>query len=88
MNIFYGTIKFYSLDKGFGFIEPKADTGVQSGQDGRGKDVFFHRTALERAAINPEEIMTGDEVSFELSEFKGKKTAANITILQRAKKKR
>jgi len=38
-----GTVKWYSPDKGFGFITP------QSG----GKDVFVHATALERSGLPP-----------------------------------
>jgi cold shock protein len=48
-----GTVKFYNVQKGFGFIEP---------EDG-GKDVFVHATALERAGINT--LVEGQKVSFE-----------------------
>ena len=48
-----GTVKFYNVQKGFGFIEP---------EDG-GKDVFVHATALERAGINT--LIEGQKVSFD-----------------------
>ncbi|MGA7458387.1 MAG: cold-shock protein [Methyloceanibacter sp.] len=48
-----GTVKFYNVQKGFGFIEP---------EDG-GKDVFVHATALERAGINT--LVEGQKVSFD-----------------------
>ena len=37
-----GTVKMYKADKGFGFV----------GQDGGGKDVFVHVTALARAGLS------------------------------------
>jgi len=37
-----GTVKMYKADKGFGFV----------GQDGGGKDVFIHATALGRAGLS------------------------------------
>ena len=37
-----GTVKMYKPDKGFGFV----------GQDGGGKDVFVHATALARAGLD------------------------------------
>jgi cold shock protein len=37
-----GTVKMYKADKGFGFV----------GQDGGGKDVFVHATALARAGLS------------------------------------
>jgi len=48
-----GTVKFYNVQKGFGFIEP---------EDG-GKDVFVHATALERAGIS--RLVEGQKVSFD-----------------------
>ena len=37
-----GTVKMYKADRGFGFVE----------QDGGGKDVFVHATALARAGLS------------------------------------
>jgi CspA family cold shock protein len=47
-----GTVKFFNVAKGFGFIQP--ETG--------GKDVFVHATALEAAGIRS--LNQGDRVSF------------------------
>lgn len=48
-----GTVKFYSGQRGFGFIQP--DNGE--------KDVFVHATALERAGIN--NLREGQKVRFD-----------------------
>ncbi|HSV24275.1 MAG TPA: cold-shock protein [Xanthobacteraceae bacterium] len=48
-----GTVKFYSDQRGFGFIQP--DNGE--------KDVFVHATALERAGIN--NLREGQKVRFD-----------------------
>jgi cold shock protein len=48
-----GTVKFYNVQKGFGFIQP----------DDGGKDVFVHATALERAGITS--LVEGQKVSFD-----------------------
>ena len=52
-----GTVKFYNVQKGFGFIEP---------EDG-GKDVFVHATALERAGIT--RLVEGQKVSFDAEQY-------------------
>jgi CspA family cold shock protein len=48
-----GKVKFYSVQKGFGFIQP----------DDGGKDVFVHATALERAGMPG--LVEGQKVSFD-----------------------
>lgn len=51
-----GTVKFFNVSKGFGFITP----------DAGGKDVFVHVTALEFAGIRG--LNEGDRVSFVLED--------------------
>jgi CspA family cold shock protein len=65
-----GIVKFYSEQKGFGFIAP--ETG--------GKDVFVHATALERAGIRS--LAEGQRVSFDtqLDRRSGKLAVANIKV--------
>jgi CspA family cold shock protein len=48
-----GTVKFYNITKGFGFIQP---------EDGS-KDVFVHASALERAGMTS--LSEGQKVSFD-----------------------
>ena len=48
-----GIVKFYNLQRGFGFIQP----------DDGGKDVFVHATALERAGILA--LREGQKVAFD-----------------------
>jgi cold shock protein len=63
-----GTVKFYNVQKGFGFIQP----------DDGGKDVFVHATALERAGLL--DLSEGQKVSFEIEQDRrtGKTAAGNI----------
>ena len=53
-----GKVKWFNPVKGFGFIE----------QEGEGKDVFVHQSALDIGT----ELNEGDEVEFEVEKtFKG-----------------
>jgi CspA family cold shock protein len=63
-----GTVKFYNVQRGFGFIQP----------DGGGNDVFVHATALERAGMT--NLAEGQKVSFdtEIDRRSGKTAVANI----------
>lgn len=51
-----GTVKVYKADKGFGFV----------GQDGGGKDVFVHATALARAGLS--ELIEGQRVRMQIGQ--------------------
>lgn len=53
LPIITGTVKFYSIEKGFGFIAPDAEMD----------DLFFHVTAL-----GGENVYENDLVEFEISE--------------------
>lgn len=59
-----GTVKFYNVDKWFGFIEAE------------GQDVFFHITQV----VEGYEPQDGDTVTFEISNGRdGRPAAANVT---------
>ncbi len=65
-----GTVKFFSMDRGYGFINP---------EDGS-KDAFVHISALERAGISS--LGEGQKVEYELqSGQKGKSSAENLKLV-------
>jgi CspA family cold shock protein len=59
-----GTVKWFNVQKGFGFIAP---------EDGS-KDVFVHITAVERSGIG--NLREGQRISFDLETGRQGKTAA------------
>ena len=68
-----GTVKFFNVNKGFGFITP----------DGGGPDIFLHITAVERAGLTA--LNEGQRVSFETEpDKKGKGPKAVNLHLSRA----
>ena len=64
-----GKIKWFNPTKGYGFIE----------NDIKGKDIFLHVSALEKAGIDT--LQEGQAVSFDIGENKGKENAINIKKL-------
>ncbi len=63
-----GTIKWYKPDKGFGFVVP---------DDGK-KDVFIHKTCLDRAGIS--RINPGDKVTIIVQEVDKGREAVRIFL--------
>lgn len=61
-----GTVKFFNVSKGFGFITP----------EGGGKDVFVHSSALEAAGLRS--LSEGQKVSFDIQPDARGAKAANI----------
>ncbi|MGA8294044.1 MAG: cold-shock protein [Rhodoplanes sp.] len=64
-----GTVKWFNSQKGYGFIQPEG---------GRGKDVFVHISAVEKAglsSLNEGQIVEYDEVT-----NRGKTSAENLKI--------
>ena len=62
-----GTVRWFNVQKGFGFIEP----------EGGGKDVFVHISAVQAAGLNG--IDEGQKVTFEVVRERGKEAAGNLT---------
>jgi len=62
-----GTVKFFNVDKGYGFIAP----------DGGGPDAFVHVTAVERAGMAT--LNQDQRVTYELEQDRrGKQAAVNL----------
>lgn len=63
-----GTVKFFNMTKGFGFIQP----------DNGSTDVFVHISAVQRAGM--QSLVEGQKVSFEVvrDNRSGKSSAENI----------
>jgi CspA family cold shock protein len=68
-----GTVKFFNVNKGFGFISPDGGS-----PDGGGQDVFVHITAVERSGMGT--LREGQKVSFdtETDRRSGKIAATNL----------
>jgi CspA family cold shock protein len=64
-----GTVKWFNLTKGYGFIEP---------QDGS-NDAFVHISAVERAGLHS--LREGQKVTYELVPGQnGKSSAENLVV--------
>lgn len=63
-----GTVKWFSIQKGYGFILP----------DDGGKDAFVHITALQAACLSS--LNDGQKVSFEVTTERGKASATNLKL--------
>ena len=66
-----GTVKWFNIQKGFGFIAP----------DDGGKDAFVHISAMERAGIS--NLSEGQKLRFELvsDQKSGKMSAESLAIV-------
>jgi CspA family cold shock protein len=63
-----GTVKFFNVSKGFGFISP----------EGGGKDVFVHASAMEMAGIRT--LDEGQKVSFDIQPDARGSKAGNLQL--------
>jgi cold shock protein len=63
-----GTVKFFNMDRGYGFIQPS---------DGS-SDVFVHISAVQRAGHA--NLAEGQKLSFEVVTDRGKLAADNLQI--------
>ena len=65
-----GTVKWFDLKKGFGFIEPQ----------GGGKDVFVHILAIEKAGLAT--LKKGQTVEYEEVSNRGRTSLENLKALR------
>jgi cold shock protein len=63
-----GTVKWFNMQKGFGFIEPSDGT----------KDVFVHISAVQRAGLPS--LDEGQKVRYEVVTERGKQAADHISV--------
>jgi CspA family cold shock protein len=61
-----GTVKFFNVQKGFGFIQP----------DDGSRDVFVHISAVERAGMGT--LVQGQQVGYDVVTERGKQAAGNL----------
>lgn len=62
-----GTVKFFNLDRGYGFIS----------DDAGGKDAFVHITAVEQSGMSS--LREGQRIRYELESGRdGKSSAVNL----------
>ena len=61
-----GTVKFFNVQKGFGFIQP----------DDGSRDVFVHISAVERAGLGT--LVEGQQVAYDVVTERGKQAAGNL----------
>ena len=62
-----GTVKFFNIDKGYGFIQP----------EGSGQDAFVHISAVEKAGMRT--LDKDQRVSYDLeTDNRGKTSACNL----------
>lgn len=61
-----GTVKFFNVEKGFGFIVTET-----------GEDVFFHKSNVKNTGFR-DALVKGDQVTFELKQEQKGKRAYNI----------
>jgi CspA family cold shock protein len=64
-----GVVKWFNAPKGYGFIQP---------DDGSGKDVFLHISAVEQTALS--NVNEGAKIEYDIVSDRGKQSAGNIKL--------
>lgn len=66
-----GTVKWFSSQKGFGFITP----------DGGGKDVFVHFSAIQAQGSERRDLRENDKVEFVVTQGQKGPQAEDVTLV-------
>ncbi|KAI9309285.1 cold shock family protein [Cunninghamella echinulata] len=75
---FQGTVKWFSYEKGFGFITPNKTLKIN---DGKKNDLFVHISTLMKHNIS--QLNENDKVLFNIEESThGKMSAINIKVVE------
>ncbi len=61
-----GTLKRWNIERGFGFIQ----------DDAEGPDIFVHAIAFKAAGLNPDTIVVGTRLSYEIEPTRDSRTRA------------
>ncbi|MFQ3307205.1 MAG: CspA family cold shock protein [Candidatus Midichloriaceae bacterium] len=64
-----GTVKWFNLEKGYGFITP----------DSGNKDVFVHISAVRSAGVDT--LNDNQKVEYDIVKEKGRESASNISLV-------
>ena len=77
-----GMVKKWVEERGFGFVRPceVAFDGKYTTTEERDHDVFLHISALQRGGINPEQIVRGTILRFDVEEGRSGKRPAAINV--------
>jgi CspA family cold shock protein len=67
-----GTVKWFSNDKGYGFVQP----------DDGGKDLFVHFSAIQGQGFKS--LDEGDKVEFEVGQGQKGPQAQNVSVVEKA----
>ncbi len=73
MDMARGIVKFFSVEKGYGFIVPEGKVGTAA------PDVFVHISAVRSSGLTT--LSEDQVVQYDLVEDRGRKSAENLKVI-------